>query len=548
MRDPARTRLGPGSLLGRARRIGTLRVRLTIAVAILSAAGLTAGSALLVHAVETTVVRAIEDQSRSELHAIGGQIAQGVPLSEVRPLAPWRILRFVRPDGTRVDARWQDPGDPSLPPPDPPELAQLLLQPPPPPEQLPPPDVAGPSCGAAPDPAAPPGQEGPRFFFWSPAAARPPDIAGRPDIAAPETAPALPGPVGAGVGPVRVGPGGVPGWAASTARVGDWSVVQMPLVSPSDGPVDAVAVSPLADVVRSTATLQRVLAIGVPALVALLTLAAWWLIGRALRPVRVMTQSAAGIAEATAHDRLAVPPTSDEIGELARTLNGMLDRLADAARRQREFVSDASHELRSPIAATRTQIEVALAHPGRAEPEAVMRGVLAEVTRLEDLVADLLALARLDERRPAPDEEIDLDDVVLEDAVRTRAVPVETRSVTAVKVRGERKSLAHLVRNLLDNAARHAASRVEVSTALDDGAPVLIVDDDGPGIPEADRARVFERFTRLSSSRSRDGGGAGLGLALVRRVAEQHGGAVRVERSPRGGARLEVRFPPAAAG
>jgi signal transduction histidine kinase len=355
--------------------------------------------------------------------------------------------------------------------------------------------------------------------------------------------------MGAGVGPVRaLGVPGVPGWAVSTARVGDWSVVQMPLLSPSDGPVDAVAVSPLADVVRSTQTLQRVLAIGVPALVALLTWAAWLLIGRALRPVRVMTQCAAGIADATAHDRLAVPPTSDEIGELARTLNGMLDRLADAARRQREFVSDASHELRSPIAATRTQVEVALAHPDRAEPAAVMRGVLAEVTRLEDLVADLLALARLDERRPAPDEEIDLDDVVLEDAARTRAVPVDTRSVTAVKVRGERKSLAHLVRNLLDNAARHATSRVEVSTALNDGLPILVVDDDGPGIPEADRARVFERFTRLSSSRSRDGGGAGLGLALVRRVAEQHGAAVRVERSPHGGARLEVRFPPAASG
>jgi signal transduction histidine kinase len=104
-------------------------------------------------------------------------------------------------------------------------------------------------------------------------------------------------------------------------------------------------------------------------------------------------------------------------------------------------------------------------------------------------------------------------------------------------------SLSHLVRNLIDNAARHAASRVEVCAGLDDGVPVLLVDDDGPGIPEADRARVFERFTRLSSGRQRDGGGAGLGLALVRRVAEQHGGVVRADRSPKGGARLEVRFP-----
>jgi signal transduction histidine kinase len=177
------------------------------------------------------------------------------------------------------------------------------------------------------------------------------------------------------------------------------------------------------------------------------------------------------------------------------------------------------------------------------EPAAALRGVLAETARLEALVADLLALARLDEQQALPREEIDLDDLVLEEAARMRAVPVDARGAGAVKVLGERKSLAQLVRNLLDNAARHAASRVEVSTRLEDGAPVLFVDDDGPGIPEAERARVFERFTRLSSSRSRGDGGAGLGLALVQRVAEQHGGAVCVERSPLGGARLEMRFP-----
>jgi signal transduction histidine kinase len=317
----------------------------------------------------------------------------------------------------------------------------------------------------------------------------------------------------------------------------------MPLLSPKDGPIHAFALSPLEDVLRSTRTLQRVLAVGVPVLVALLTLAAWALIGRALRPVRIMTHGAAGIADATAPDRLAVPAARDELGELARTLNRMLDRLAEGAQRQREFVSDASHELRSPIAATRTLVEVALAHPDRADRAAVLRGVLAETTRLEVLVADLLALARLDERQAIPHEELDLDDLVLEEAARSRALPVDTRGVAAVKVRGDRKGLGHLVRNLLDNAARHAASRIEISTLLEDGAPVLLVDDDGPGIPDAERARVFERFTRLSSSRSRDDGGAGLGLALVQRVAEQHGGAVLAARSPLGGARFEVRFP-----
>jgi signal transduction histidine kinase len=238
-----------------------------------------------------------------------------------------------------------------------------------------------------------------------------------------------------------------------------------------------------------------------------------------------------------------VPAARDELGELARTLNGMLDRLAEGAQRQREFVSDASHELRSPIAATRAQIEVALAHPDRTDPAQVLRGVLAETTRLEVLVADLLALARLDERPALPHEELDLDDLVLEDAMRSRAVPIDTRGVTGVKVCGDARSLAHLVRNLLDNAARHAAARVEVSTRLHEDGAVLLVDDDGPGIPEAERARVFERFARLSPARSRDSGGAGLGLALVRRVAEQHGGSVRADRSPLGGARLEVRFP-----
>jgi hypothetical protein len=149
----------------------------------------------------------------------------------------------------------------------------------------------------------------------------------------------------------------------------------------------------------------------------------------------------------------------------------MLDRLAEAARRQREFVSDASHELRSPIAATRVQIEVALAHPDRAAPAAVLHGVLAETTRLETLVADLLALARLDERAPAPHEEIDLDDVVLEDAVRSRALAIDTRGVAAIEVCGERASLGHLARNLLDNAARHATGQVAVATCLRDGCP-----------------------------------------------------------------------------
>lgn len=535
--------------------LGSLRVRLTAAVAVLSGAGLALGSALLVRGVEATVIRAIDDQSRAELVTVGTQIASGVPIGAIGPVGAGRRLYFLRADGTRLDVAWGDPSAGAPPPLPPPPLRVLIGRGPPP--GAPPPCIAvtGEPSAPPPGPAAtvespPPGAPAPsaRVRVGSPGAAPPPNPT---VIAEPPPDPRLQGvlaQLGQPLPDVGVHGSGPPDAVGPAGTPERWSSVELPMFSPEYGPVSAVAASPLQDVLRSTDTLRRVLEIGVPALVALLTAAAWLLIGRALRPVRVMTQTAAGIADATAPERLAVPTARDELGELADTLNGMLDRLAEGARRQREFVSDASHELRSPIAATRTQIEVALAHPERADPAAVLHGVLAETTRLELLVADLLALARLDERQPLVREEIDLDDLVLEDAMRSRAIAVDIRGVTAVKVHGERRSLRHLVRNLLDNAARHAARRVEISTELEAGAAVLRVDDDGPGIPEADRARVFERFTRLSPGRSRDDGGAGLGLALVRRVAEQHGGAVRADRSPLGGARLEVRFAATAGG
>lgn len=485
MADARRSRLE--SLVARG---GSLRVRLTVAVAVLSGAGLAMGGALLVRAVEATVLRAVEEANRAELEGIRAQIEHGVPVDELQISAPPpRFIRILRPDGSEV-------------------VRRSLEAPPPPP------------FGFGVAPLDPPGWSG-----QSPHDAAESQSGDRHDGPHPAPAPPVPPPPGRAL------------------RAPPWSVVELPVVSPAEGQLTAVAMTPLHDVLRATEMLTRVLAVGIPALVLLLTAAAWALIGRTLRPVRDMTLRAAGIADATTGERLAVPPTFDEVAELGRTLNGMLDRLADGARRQREFVSDASHELRSPIAAVRASLEVALAHPDRADPSTVQRGVLAEILRLEALVADLLALARLDEQRAPPHDEIDLDDVVLEEAARARAVPVDTRGVTAAKVRGDRRGLEHLVRNLLDNAARYAASRVIVTAELDDDEVILRVDDDGPGIPEQDRARVFERFTRVESSRSRDAGGAGLGLALVRRIADQHGGSVRAGRSPQGGARLEVRLP-----
>jgi signal transduction histidine kinase len=225
----------------------------------------------------------------------------------------------------------------------------------------------------------------------------------------------------------------------------------------------------------------------------------------------------------------------------------MLDRLASAQARQRRFVSDAAHELRSPVASIRQHAEVARRFPERTTPDALADTVLGEALRLQQLVDDQLVLVRADEaalalRRRA----VDLDDLVLDEVRRLRtttSLDVDAAGVSAGPVDGDPDALSRIVRNLVDNAARHAAGRVALSLGEEDGRVVLTVDDDGPGIPEADRERVFERFVRLDDARARDGGGSGLGLAIVRELAAAYGGDVAIGSSPLGGARLTVRLP-----
>jgi signal transduction histidine kinase len=237
--------------------------------------------------------------------------------------------------------------------------------------------------------------------------------------------------------------------------------------------------------------------------------------------------------------------SGDEIDQLAVTMNRMLDRLERATDRQRQFVSDASHELRSPLASIRTQLEVAMAHPDRADWRAVAAGVLDEGTRMEALVADLLALARADEGAIAAREDrVDLGEIARSEAAdRPGPVTFEVRVVSTATVRGDAGALRRVVRNLLDNAGRHAATRVRVSVARSAEGTMLAVDDDGAGIRPEDRERVFERFTRLEEARTRDAGGTGLGLAVVREVVRAHRGTVRVADGELGGARFEVRLP-----
>jgi signal transduction histidine kinase len=325
--------------------------------------------------------------------------------------------------------------------------------------------------------------------------------------------------------------------------------VTQQFVSTGGGSVKVVAASPLADVQRSVSELSRLLWAGIPILVVLVGVLAWLLVGRALKPVDAMRREVDEISESTLHRRVAEPSSGDEVARLAHTMNAMLDRLEGAAGRQRQFVSDASHELRSPLTTIRTKVEVASLHPELVDWSEVTHTVLGEVDRLDDMVGDLLQLARLDETGGvlAARGEVDLDEVVNAETARLRAldVVVDDSGVAAARVQGDRAALTRLVRNLTDNAARHARSRVAVSVAMEDGDAVVRVDDDGPGVPRAERERVFERFTRLDEGRARGAGGAGLGLALVRAVAVAHGGTVRVLDAPLGGARFEARLPAA---
>jgi signal transduction histidine kinase len=318
----------------------------------------------------------------------------------------------------------------------------------------------------------------------------------------------------------------------------------------ADAPAGALTVRvrrSLDDVDDSVGSVVALLAAGVPALLVLVGLTVWRLTGRALAPVEAIRAEVDAVSAAQLHRRVPVPPGSDEIARLAGTMNRMLDRLEEAQARQRRLVSDASHELRSPVASIRQHAEVALAHPDRADAADLAATVLAEDLRLQAVVDDLLLLARADEgslplrRRP-----LDVDDLVFEEAGRLRAstgLEVDTRSVSGGRVDGDRAALARVLRNVADNAARHARARVAFSVAEVDGSVVVAVDDDGPGIPAPERRRVFERFVRLDDARARDSGGTGLGLAIVAELVSAHGGAVAVADSPLGGTRVEVRLP-----
>ncbi len=304
-----------------------------------------------------------------------------------------------------------------------------------------------------------------------------------------------------------------------------------------------VAVS-LDPVERTSHAVLRLVLLGGPVLVLITGSATYAFAGRALRPVEAIRRRVAGLTSRDLATRVEVPPARDELRRLAETMNDMLARLEAAQQTQRRFVADASHELRSPLATLIAGLE--LGHRSGGLDHAEWETLRAEADRLAVLVDDLLLLARADERGLlAGVDDVDLDDVVDAEASRLRGLG--GREVTVVsqpaRVRGHRAQLERVVRNLADNAARHARSRVTLEVRTEATAVVIEVSDDGPGVAPEDRRRIFERFVRLDASRERGAGGVGLGLAIVAEVVAAHAGTVEMDEAPGGGARVRVRLP-----
>lgn len=291
------------------------------------------------------------------------------------------------------------------------------------------------------------------------------------------------------------------------------------------------AAASLEQVEESVAAVQGILVVGLPLLLALVGFTTWVIVGRALHPVDAIRAEVADISSRDLARRVPEPATDDEIGRLARTMNAMLDRLETFTDSQRRFVADASHELQSPIASSRAELEVAMAHPEMADWPATAAELLDDNHRMERLVGDLLFLARTESTPPVAAGPVDLDDIARAEADRLRpraTATIDTSGIAAVEVHGNADQLARVIRNLLENADRHASSAVAVRLTRSGGVARLEVADDGPGIAPADRERVFERFTRLDASRSRGTGGAGLGLAIAREIVTAHGGSIAV--------------------
>lgn len=304
--------------------------------------------------------------------------------------------------------------------------------------------------------------------------------------------------------------------------------------------------APLAVQAETVRTVALFLLGATPVLLVLVGVAIWVLVGRALQPVETIRDQVSQIDGHRLAARVAVPPTRDEIAALATTMNVMLDRLEASDQAQRAFVSDASHELRSPLSTVITAAEVSAADPTGVLWRERLDTVLVESNRMRFLVDNLMTLAKADSQDlDLRAVDVDLDDVVQNELEQLRShSPHQVRStVPPVRITGDPRRLAQVVRNLLENADRHALSTIEVSLTPEPTVVRLWVDNDGSVIEESMRERVFERFVRLDDSRSRDSGGSGLGLAISAEIVRAHGGTIHAGETPEGWCRFEVVLP-----
>ncbi|MEU1053637.1 HAMP domain-containing sensor histidine kinase [Streptomyces sp. NPDC005876] len=330
------------------------------------------------------------------------------------------------------------------------------------------------------------------------------------------------------------------GSATVDGETEDYRFAAVAVETDDRGTLTVYAGAPLSAEHGAVRTALTVMLIGFPVLLVVVGAVTWLVTRRALRPVEGIRREMAAITRSEdLARRVPVPGTHDEVARLALTTNETLAALQTSVERQRRFVADASHELRSPIASLRTQLEVGAAHPGLLDVE----GAVEDTVRLQRLAADLLLLAKLDAGERPADARVDLAALAREEAAGRAGVTV--RAEDGVTVAGSRGQLVRVLANLLDNAQRHARSAVEVSVRREGGVAVVGVADDGDGVPGADRERIFERFVRLDAARSRDDGGAGLGLAIARDVAVHHEGTLTVRDAPAGGALFELRLPAA---
>jgi signal transduction histidine kinase len=326
---------------------------------------------------------------------------------------------------------------------------------------------------------------------------------------------------------------------------GPFRVVAVGTETPTGDATVIVAVD-VEDVQEVISVASQMGTAGLAALIIILAGVFWVVIGRTLAPVSAIRDRAEAITGSGLHQRVPEPLRHDEIADLARTINAMLARLEDSAKRQEAFVADAAHELRSPIASLQARLETALLNSEADRDDVLTRDLLRETTRMGRLVDHLLLLARSDagtisiEKMP-----VDLEEVVRESvaSVDTSAVPITANAVEPVQVLGQAALLEHVVTNLLDNAGRYAESSIDVSLHANSTKAILTVDDDGPGIPEHLRRSVLERWVRVDESRERGTGGAGLGLAIVSEIVHVHEGEIEITESPTGGARVQVLLP-----